>query len=302
MPGVSGIHHITAISGDAVETATFYRDVLRQQLVKKTVNFDDPQTYHLYFGSDRGAPGTIMTHFPWGSGAPRGRVGTGQVGTVSYAITSGSSGYWLDRLRSHGIEPSESESPFGEAEIRFTDPFGMQLRLLETTNAAIPADDIVEFAAPELFLTGYERTAALLEGVLGFEVIDSRNESVRLGIVGSPGMPSHYIDLRCLPTARPGLMGAGVVHHVAFRVGDDDAQREIRETLGSFKVDVTPVLDRNYFRSIYFREPGGIVFEIATDPPGFAIDEKAEELGQKLMLPPWLEDSREQIEAKLPVL
>jgi len=305
---IPGLHHVTAIASDPQRNLDFYAGLLGLRFVKRTVNFDDPGTYHFYFGDARGTPGTILTFFPW-PGVRRGIHGTGQVDAVAFAIPKNSTGYWLERLQQQHV-PAERTSPrFDEELIRFIDPDGLFVELIESAAApnvehwqgsSAPAEHSIRgFHSVSAALEGYERTSKLLTETFGYRLIDQSNNRFRFA---SPNETAagRVIDLLCMPDAAPGRVAAGSVHHIAFRARDDAEQRRWREHLVALGYNVTPVVDRVYFHSIYFREPGGILFEIATDPPGFTLDEDLNQLGQSLRLPSWLEPSRAQIENVLP--
>ncbi len=302
---ILGIHHVTAIAGEPQRNIDFYVGVLGLRLVKLTVNFDDPASYHLYYGDGQGHPGTIMTFFPWPGGAP-GRIGTGQVTVTSFAVPEGSLEYWVGRFQEYSIHHEESLSLTGERTLSFRDPDGLQLELVSSKDAnpdraweggSVPIEFAIRgFHHVTLSEEGYDRTAALLTETLGFRLVESRGNQFRYSI-GSGG-PGAIVDLLCTPDGRPGRVSIGTVHHVAWRTPTHDQQVLWRSALHSY--NVTPVIDRKYFHSIYFREPGGVLFEIATDPPGFAVDEPAEALGSRLQLPPWLEPRRAELEARLP--
>jgi glyoxalase family protein len=307
LPGIEGLHHVTAIAGQPQPNIDFYTGVLGLRLVKLTVNFDDPTTYHLYYGDGQGHPGTILTFFPW-PGAPRGRIGTGQLTVTSFAIPEPSLSYWRERLRKRGVEFECGQSDFGEDRIFFRDPDGLQLELVSTTQAEpdrvwergpVPADHAVRgFHHVTVSENGHELTASLLTDTLGFRQVGREGNRFRYAV--ADGSSSTMIDLVCAPEGRPGRVAVGTVHHVAWRTATDDEQVHWRDTLIARQCDVTPVIDRQYFHSIYFREPGGVLFEIATDPPGFATDEDIEHLGSSLKLPPWLESARPDLERLLP--
>jgi glyoxalase family protein len=303
-----GIHHVTAIASDPQQNYEFYAGFLGLRLVKKTVNFDDPGTYHLYFGDERGGPGTIMTFFPW-PGAHRGRIGAGQATVTSFAVPEGSLPFWTERAKSRGIDASQSSERFGEKVLSFADSDGLRIELIEAgppsrsawTGSGVPADSaIMSFHSVTLSEEGFERTAVLLEKTMRFTAGAVEGNRYRFRAEGRGA--ASIVDLLCIPDGRRGLQGAGTVHHIAFRTPDDEAQAHWRTRIAEAGLNVTPVMDRNYFRSIYFREPGGVLFEIATDPPGFTIDEPAERLGTSLKLPPWYESERARIESILPVL
>lgn len=295
------------MAGDPRANVAFYAGVLGLRLIKKTVNFDDPATYHLYFGDEVGHPGTIMTFFLW-PGAMRGRRGAGQLTVTSFAVPPQSLGYWSERLHSHG--DTDRTTILGEELLTFEDPDGLALEIVGVPNAAnqtgwgrgpVPAQHAIRgFAHVTLAEEGYEATARLLTEVLGFRLVGESGNRFRYAL--GAGEPGTRVDVLCTPDAPPGRVAVGTVHHVAFRVASDIAQQEWRARLAARGVNVTPVLDRKYFRSIYFREPGGVLFEIATDPPGFTVDEPLADLGKKLQLPAQLERSRARIEAALPPL
>ena len=308
-PRTTGIHHVTAIAGDPQRNLDFYEGILGLRLVKKTVNFDDPGTYHLYYGDEIGHPGTIMTFFPWPD-APKGRRGTGQLAATAFAIPEGAVGYWVERLIAHGVRFEGPLDRFADRVISFEDPDGLGLELMAHADAErlpyweegpVPAQSAIRgFYGVTLWEEGYERTAKLLTETLGFE--PAQEEGNRFRYIAEGGGPGRVVDVLCVPDGRRGIVAVGTVHHVAFRAADEKQQREWREEVARAGLDVTPVLDRQYFRSIYFREPGGVLFEIATDPPGFAIDEDPERLGEDLKLPPWLESRRRVLEEVLPPL
>ncbi len=304
-----GIHHVTAIAGDPQQNVEFYARILGLRLVKETVNYDDPKTYHLYFGDEVGHPGTILTFFPW-PGAPRGRQGVGQATIVSFSVPPDALVFWDDRLKSQGVTVERSESSFGEPIIAFSDPDGLQLELVADarpnlgypwTGAFVPASRAIRgFHSIALLERAYTDTEALLTGVLGFRLAKTVGRRRRY-VVGDEGLAT-WVDVVSAPDERPGHVAVGTVHHVAWRTRDENAQEKWRQKISKEGVRVTPVMDRRYFRSIYFHEPGGVLFEIATDPPGFTVDEPPQALGSGLRLPPWLEPHRQAIEARLPVL
>jgi glyoxalase family protein len=301
----SGIHHVTAICGEPQRNVDFYAGLLGLRLVKKTVNFDDPGTYHLYYGDGAGSPGSIMTFFPWAS-APKGRIGAGQLTVTSFSFPASSLGYWTERLVESGVRFEKPEDRFGETVLRFPDPDGLRLELVAAADdnregwdgGPVPAEHALRgFHHVTLLSTAPAGTAQLMTGTLGFRQTGEAEGRTRFEAgEGGPGTTVDVADGAGFPR---GTMGVGTVHHVAFRVPDEETQLELREKVAALGYNVTPVLDRNYFRSIYFREPGGVLFEIATDPPGFAADEDPEHLGEQLKLPPWLEPRREEIEAVL---
>jgi len=307
-PRLLGLHHVTAIATDPQDSLDFYLEVLGLTLVKRTVNFDDPGTYHLYFGDADATPGSILTFFPW-PGAHRGHVGNGQVAATAFAAPRGSYFYWHDRLLKRGIEVTRLGQRFGDLVLGFRDPDGLPLEIVETkalgprsVHGPLPEPFALRgFHSATLAEEGYERTAALLQEVLGLKPIGVENRRFRYA-VDDEESPASIVDVVCAPAGPAGQVGAGTVHHLAWRTSDDADQREWRNALVRAGVNVSPVMDRRYFHSIYFREPGGILFEIATDTPGFATDEPLSRLGERLMLPPWLESSRRAIEATLPPL
>ena len=304
---VSGIHHITAITGDPEENIWFYRGLLGLRMVKVTVNFDDPGSCHFYYGDGCGTPGTIITFFAW-PGARRGRHGNGQVTSTSFAIPRGSAQFWKDRLAAHGrVAPSIER--FGEMVIPFFDKDGLGLELVETdsievaaptwTGSDIPKECAIRgFHSATLSETGYERTADLLISTMGFRLVG--NEQNRFRYEVAAGGATRTVDLICAPGAAEGRVSVGTVHHIAWRTENDAQQLEWHRELRRLGYNLTPVMDRVCFHSIYYREPGGILLEIATDPPGFTVDEPLDALGTALKLPPWLEPHRDRIEATLP--
>lgn len=306
---ITGIHHITAIASEPQRNLDFYVDVLGLRLVKLTVNFDDPGTYHFYFGNATGAPGSILTFFPW-PGAPRGTVGNGQVSAIAFAVRPQALDFWRERLEVRETKTVEGGSRFGDPVIQFSDPDGLPLELIASSAAdpsrawtagGIPgAHAICGFHSATLSEEGYERTAALLDGTMGLKFVASEANRFRYA-AGAAGAGA-IIDVVCSPDGSTGELGAGTVHHIAWRTPDDAQQLEWRRVLVQEGHNVTPVMDRMYFHSIYYREPGGILFEIATDPPGFATDETPDHLGEHLKLPAWLEPRRTIVEARLPPL
>jgi glyoxalase family protein len=307
MTDILGVHHVTAIAGDPQRNVDFYAGVLGLRLVKMTVNYDDPTTYHLYYGDGQGHPGTIMTFFPW-PGAIAGRIGTGQVTVTSFAVPENSLSYWKDRITESKKSVQEARSDFDEKMLFFTDPDGLQLELIATPHAnpdnvwnrgPVPLHFAIRgFHHVTLSENGYERTASLLTDTLGFKRL--QQHGTRFRYAAGSGLPGTMVDLICAPEARPGRVAVGTVHHVAWRTPTDEQQVKWRENIRDLQYNVTPVIDRTYFHSIYFREPGGVLFEIATDPPGFAVDESADQMGTSLVLPPWLESRRSQLQRALP--
>ena len=305
---MSGIHHVTAISGRADRNLDFYTRVLGLRLVKKTVNFDDPGTYHLYYGDEAGAPGTILTFFPWEHAAP-GRLGPGETSETAFRVPAASIGYWSQRLIEKGVTHSGPEKRFGETVLPFTDQDGMAFTLVGVPGAEtekgyaseVPAEHAIRgFHGVTLLVAKAAPTAAILD-VLGFRHVAQEGAITRYRADGVTN--GAVVDLREAGDFPRGRLGRGSVHHVAFRARDDAEEFALRDRLAKEQgIQTTEQKDRNYFRSIYFREPGGVLFEIATDDPGFAVDEPAASLGQSLKLPPMYESRRAEIEAKLPPL
>lgn len=303
----SGLHHVTAIAGDPQRNADFYLRTLGLRLVKSTVNFDDTGAYHLYYGDGAGRPGSLITFFPW-PGAPAGRTGAGQATTTAFSVPEHSLGWWRRHLDEAGVE-TELTRRDGEEALGFRDPDGLSLALVAHPQGdprdpwdtpAVPAEHAVRgLHSTTLTVTEEEATAWML-GDLGLSL--ESQEGQRFRFVAGDGGPGCYVDVLVRPSERSGLTAAGTVHHIAWRAPDEATQASWREELVDTGLDVTSVLDRQYFRSIYFREPGGVLLEIATDEPGFTADEPLLELGRSLKLPPWLEPDREQIAAELPRL
>lgn len=298
----TGIHHITAIVGHPQENVDFYAGVLGLRLVKQTVNFDDPGTYHLYFGNEGGKPGTIITFFPW-AGARQGVIGDGQVGVTSYVVPTGSLEFWKKRLEKYNVSYTTTER-FGEQYLEFDDPHGLHLEMVEREEGEKNTWSFGE-VTPEVAMKGFggatllssqpEKTAQLLEKIMGLELVGQEGDFIRFRSSANIG---NTIDVKTTPSGR-GAMGVGTVHHIAWRAVDDNDQLEWQKYIGENGYHVTPVQDRNYFNAIYFREYGEILFEIATDPPGFAHDESHETMGEHLMLPHQYEKYRSQLERKL---
>lgn len=307
---INGIHHVTAIAGPAARNLDFHGRVLGLRLVKKTVNFDDPGTYHLYYGDAAGAPGSILTFFPWEHAAP-GRLGVGETQETVFRVPLASIGYWTQRFVERGVPHDRPVRRFGETVLAFRDPDGMRLALVGVagieTEAAwdggeIPAEHAIRgLHSVSLLVADAAPTGAILSDVFGFREIGREDALVRYRADGA-GF-GKIVDLRVVGGFLPARQGAGSVHHIAFRAADDAAQEEmVRKLAERHGVRTTEQRDRNYFRSVYFREPGHVLFEIATDAPGFSVDEPAAELGQALKLPPGLEAQRVRIEALLPAL
>lgn len=303
----SGLHHVTAISADARRNVAFYTGLLGLRLVKRSVNQDDPTTYHLYYGDEAGAPGTIMTFFPW-QGIRRGQIGTGQVAATAFAIPRASLGWWIERLVSRGVAHQGPETRFDETVLRLHDPDGLVIELVASPDergtgwggGGVPAEHAIRgFAGITIWAHDAALTAPVLTDVLGFREL-ARDGSVTRYVAEGDRRPGVHVDVRHAEGFTRGRSGGGTVHHVAFRVEDDAAQAAVREQVIAAGMQPTSVVERFYFRSVYFHEPGGVLFELATNGPGFAVDEPLETLGTALKLPPWLEQHRAGIEAALP--
>lgn len=303
---LSGIHHVTAISGDAQRNADFYSGVLGLRLVKKTVNFDDPASYHLYYGDRVGTPGSIATFFVW-PGASKGRIGAGEPAAMTFRIPPGALSYWKQRLKDAGATEQDEIVRGSEPVLRTTDSDGLSVELIE---AALPPNSAaIRYWAgagiPELYaIQGFHSVTLahsskstsddLFTSGLQFSGATHLDGRTRFQV------GSEFIDVERTEQAGPGRMGAGTIHHIAFRVENDSEQVKWQQHVMSLGLQVSPVMDRTYFHSIYFREPGGVLFEVATDAPGFAIDEAEQTLGQALKLPSWYESLRGKLEARLP--
>lgn len=306
MQPIPGIHHITAFAKDPQTNIDFYQQVLGQRLVKTTINFDDPGTYHFYYGDEVGTPGTILTFFPWPMAA-RGKPGNGEVAAVAYAIRPESLAYWRNHLAEQNLGVQE-ETRFGATVLMVADVDGMAVELVVDdaaatiapwTNGPIPAEHALRgFHSATLWVSQAEPTVQLLIGSMGYKVVAQEGNRFRLKADGNEA--GSYLDVLERAGLGRGRVGAGSIHHIAFRTASDESQLAYQQALSQVGMRVTPVQDRQYFHSIYFREPNGILFEIATDPPGFATDETITELGSSLKLPPWLEPHRREIEGVLP--
>lgn len=302
---IVGLHHVTAIASDPQQNLDFYTEVLGLRFVKRTVNFDDPGSYHLYFGDDAGSPGTILTFFPWPRAA-RGLAGLGEVTRTAFSVPLESIDYWEQRLIASKVLVERMGKRFEEEVLTLADPDGMKIEIVGHADAgsvnapryaSIPPQHAIRgFFGVTLSEQSVEPTAEIL-GIMGFHQVAEAANRLRFAADGSA--PGNHIDLMIDKTAAYGRTGAGTVHHIAFRARDDASQLEWRAEIQKH-LDVTPVLDRTYFHSIYFREPGGVLFELATDPPGFTLDEPIESLGEELRIPAWLESKRSQIEQRLP--
>ena len=304
-----GLHHVTAICGDPRANFDFYTRLLGLRFVKKTVNFDDPTTYHLYYGDTVGSPGSAMTFFPW-AGIRRGAVGTGQAAATAWSVSPDSLPFWSKRLLNGGATPPAEFTRFGETGLRFQDKDGLVLELIGTSepdarkpwaHGDIPLRfGLRGFHSVTLMLPDAGPTLELMTGPMGFREIAREGNRIRLAT--GAGGPGSYVDLHADPSLPRGRPGSGTVHHVAFRTNDDATQASDLGEVLDFGLHASPVMDRNYFHSIYFREPGNVLFEVATDGPGFTVDEPAETLGSRLMLPSQYASRRAEIEASLPPL
>lgn len=302
-----GLHHVTATAGDAQADLDFCLETLGLRLVKKTVNFDNHGVYHFYYGTERGAPGTIWTTFPYkGRGVRVGRKGAGQVNATAFSVPAGSLGFWQARLAGTGVATRRDTARFGDDVLRFDDPSGFWFELIAAADdSRVPwtgrdvsaAHAIRGLHSVTLSVRALDATRDLMTGVLGFTVTAEAGNRTRL-TTGGPG-PGHVVDLLEEPEAEPAVNGLGTVHHVAMAIGSPEAQVALREDLLARGVAVTEIRDRSYFQSIYFRVPGGVLFEVATVQPGFTVDEDLSTLGQALKLPSWEEHLRPSIEAGL---
>lgn len=306
---ITGIHHVTAIAGDPQRNLDFYTGTLGLRLVKLTVNFDDPGTYHFYFGDEAGAPGTILTFFPWPK-ARRGSQGTGQVSATSFAVPRASLDFWRARLAGVHLPAEGAGERFGEPVLRLADPDALPLEFVGVddapaarpwTGSDVPAEHAIRaFHSATLAEVDQEPTAHMLTSVMGWRFVGREGDRFRYQApaVGAATL----VDVLRQPGRGEGRGGAGTVHHIAWRTPDAAAQIEWQRTLVGLGHRVSPVMDRTYFQSIYYREPGGVLFEIATDAPGFAVDEPHERLGQRLQLPATFQASRPLLEQRLPRL
>ena len=306
---ITGIHHITAIAGDAQRNYDFYTKVLGLRMVKRTVNFDDPGTYHFYYGNETGAPGSILTFFPW-EGIPGGRAGTGMATEIGYSVPADSLAFWADRFKQHLINQGPVAQRFGETYLPFQDPDGLKIDLIASkygddrqpwTTAEVTAGTATKgFHSVTLTLKTIEPTAEILTDVFGYELKEQEGDRYRY--ISPAGTTASIVDLVEAPKGNRGLNGGGTNHHVAFRVPNEEVQMEFREKILSRGLHITPKINRDYFYSLYFREPGGVLFELATDNPGFTVDEPLDQLGSHLKLPAQYETSRASIEKSLPTL
>lgn len=306
MKPIQGLHHVTAVARDPQRNVDFYRNVLGQRLVKRTVNFDSPDTYHFYFADETGTPGSVLTFFAWPN-MRRGVRGNGETNVVAYNVPVDSLPFWEERLKHNGIQTNPIETRFGQNVLAFSDPDGMGVELIEVRDlpavqhwedGPIPqAYALRGFHSVTLWLDEIESTSALLTQGMGY--LATGQEENRYRFTGDANELGHIVDLVHRPGKMQAGFGAGSIHHIAFRVPNDDAQVKYQSALGTAGYRVSPVMDRNYFHSIYFREHGGVLFEIATDNPGFMVDEPVNTLGESLKLPEWYEPNRVEIEAIL---
>lgn len=304
---ILGLHHITAIAGDAKRNFNFYANILGLRFIKKTVNFDDPGTYHFYFGDEIGSAGTILTFFPWGEGIPQGRRGSGMATEIGYSVPKGSLEFWVDRFEKYNVIYNKPAERFGERYLTFLDPDGLKLELIESSKPdnrnpwetdEVKADVATRgFHNVTITLNDISDTAAILTEVFGYKLVST--ESNRYRYATDAVENAAIVDLVELKNEKRGHVANGTVHHVAFRVKNDEVLMHFRDKVAERGISITPQIDRNYFHSLYFREPGGVLFEIATDNPGFMVDETLEELGKNLKLPAQYESRRVDIEAHL---
>lgn len=311
MQPIRGLHHVTAISGPAQENLDFYAGILGMRLVKKSVNQDDPGTYHLFYADGEGHPGTDLTFFPWAQLAPS-RDGHGLSTEVSLAVPPGSLEFWAGRLQRYGVKVGNAEIRFGEHVLPMVDPHGLRVALVETVSSLerpftpwesspVPVEQQIRgLESARMSEAELEETTTFLERAMGFRHLGTENGWLRYGL--GEGTSGQYVDVRELPGSRCGAWGTGSIHHIAWRVDDDAHEAAVRQSVASAGALPTPVIDRFWFKSVYFREPGGVLFELATDGPGFAADEDPAHLGETLVLPPWLESDRAAIEAAVPKL
>jgi len=302
---LEGIHHVTAIASDPQKNVDFYAGALGLRLVKRTVNFDDPTTYHLYYGDEKGAPGSLMTFFPWPR-APRGRAGTGQINATAFSIPPASLGYWLERMVRHGIPHEGPAKRFDAQVLTVRDPDGLVIELVATSDERAPWEDgpvpaahaIRGLHSTTIWRDAETATGAMLIDLLGFR--EAGREGAVTRYATGTGGPGALLDVRDATGFWRGTIGVGTVHHMAWRMPDTDVEDAARNELARRGVPATDIIDRQYFKSVYFHEPGGVLLELATDGPGFARDEPLATLGTKLMLPPWFERDRAMLEATLP--
>lgn len=304
---ILGFHHITAIAGNAQRNHDFYTRVLGLRLVKKTVNFDDPGTYHFYFGDEVGTPGTILTFFPWDR-VKRGRVGTGMASEVAYTAPGASFEFWKKRFNENHVPFEKEVTRFGNKVLVFEDPDGLKLALVDAddsrtgwqTREVSSEVALKGFYSTSLVLKSVTETANVLTQVLDYTFVGKEDNRYRYK--SETVSNAAIVDLIEAPDEAAAINAGGTIHHIAFRVKDEETLMKYRQKVVNYGLQITPKVDRNYFYSLYFREPGGVLFEIATDNPGFAVDESVSDLGRNLKLPPQYESSRAQIEKVLPTL
>ncbi len=305
---IQGLHHITALTGNIRNNIRFYTEILGLRLIKRTVNYDSPDTWHLYFGDVQGRPGTVITFFPF-MGLPKGHPGTGSVKVTGFSVGAGSLGFWAKRLKEYHVPFRGPSRRLDEEFLSFQDFDGLELELVAsasdrrtgTGTVGIKEEYAIKgFSHVELSLASSERTFELLTGTLDHVLLAEEGERQRL--FSGENAPGHYIDLVGRPAMPVQQQGSGIIHHVAFGTTDEKTQDQLRKKIRSKGLFTSEIKDRQYFKSIYFREPGGVLFEVATQGPGFMIDEQPQTLGQELKLPPWLENQRQQIEEQLPPL
>ncbi|MEO8710840.1 MAG: VOC family protein [Parafilimonas sp.] len=299
---ITGIHHVTALAGNPQKNLDFYAGILGLHLVKKTVNFDAPEVYHFYYGDETGNPGSILTFFPYGD-IMKGRHGKGMLNTTTFSVPMSSLNYWQRRLTKFKVQFKQPQQRFNDdAIIYFEDEDGLGLELVFNdkderkgfTYGNIPLENSIKgFYNVEIWEEGYERTAAILTEQLDHTLIAEKGNRFRFAATDAPG---NYVDIVCAPDSLRGLGGGGTVHHIAFATANKKTQEEVRIKIAQRMLNPTPILDRQYFTSIYFKEPGGVLFEVATKEPGFLIDEDKAHLGETLKLPSWYEHNRNIIE------
>ena len=306
---ILGLHHVTATVDDAQDDLDLIVKALGLRLVKKTVNFDNHHVYHFYYGDERGTPGTIWTTFPYkGRGVPVGKEGAGQISTTSFSVPAGALEFWRARLAANGVAATDIEAPFGEAAIGFSDASGLRFELVASKHdrrtpwtADVERDAAIRgLHSVTMIVRSKDKTLDLMTNLLGYQVVDENAHRTRVGV--HDGGPGKMIDIVTDPDANAAMNGLGTVHHVAMAVSTADEQLRLRQELIRYGCRVTDVRDRCYFTSIYFREPGGVLFEVATVDPGFLIDEGVDDLGRDLKLPPWEEPYRAEIERGLPAV
>lgn len=302
---ITGIHHVTALASDAQKNIDFYTGILGLRFVKKTVNFDGPDVYHFYYGNETGTPGSILTFFPY-QGLINGRHGKGALNTTTFSLPTDSLSYWLQRFKRFGVAHKKPQERFdGEVVIYFEDEDGLGLELVFSDReeregfdfGPVPPENAIRgLYNVEIWQEGYERTAALLTEQLDHKLVAEKSGRFRFAATDAPG---NYVDILCTSDSMNALAGSGTVHHLAFATSNKQTQEDVRQRIAKRMLNPSPVLDRTYFTSVYFREPGGVLFEIATEGPGFTVDEQPDHLGEALQLPPQFSSDRASIESKL---